>query len=309
MSALTPNFFLVGPPKCGTSSLFYWLADHPQVTTTSRKEPFVLMDEGHPLALGSTSEKKSSRLYDGLMDAASSHFPVRIDGTTHYFYQNAARRWLTDHPETRACVVLRNPADRALSSFRFTQQNLSRVGPKYDELDYVERVLSGGSVSPDICSDSRSAYVLDRDIVYGYYAQHLRAWFKAIGRDRVTVIRFDDLRSRPAQTIRSLAASLGIHPDFYSRYDFTPRNATVSIRFPRVHRLARRVAVALQGSGVLRTLAGRVYYRAQQAAPESRRDSGRFAEARAALIDHYTDHNMALEDLLDIDLRAWRGAS
>jgi hypothetical protein len=44
-----PNLVIAGAPKCGTSSLFYWLADHPQACGSTVKETFYLMDEEHPL--------------------------------------------------------------------------------------------------------------------------------------------------------------------------------------------------------------------------------------------------------------------
>jgi hypothetical protein len=44
-----PNLIIGGAPKCGTSSLFQWLADHPEVCGSRVKEIFYLMDRDHPL--------------------------------------------------------------------------------------------------------------------------------------------------------------------------------------------------------------------------------------------------------------------
>ena len=63
-----PNFVIGGAPKCGTSSLFSWLADHPQVCGSSVKEPFFLMDEGNPML------RKACNVHDHGIEAYSSFF-------------------------------------------------------------------------------------------------------------------------------------------------------------------------------------------------------------------------------------------
>jgi len=47
---MIPNLFIVGAPKCGTSSLFDWLIQHPDVRGSSIKEPFFFTDTTHPLS-------------------------------------------------------------------------------------------------------------------------------------------------------------------------------------------------------------------------------------------------------------------
>ena len=46
---MLPNVAMVGVPKCGTTSVFSYLADHPEVCQSSEKETYFLMDKGHPL--------------------------------------------------------------------------------------------------------------------------------------------------------------------------------------------------------------------------------------------------------------------
>ncbi len=44
---ITPNLFIAGAPKCGTSSLYFWLSDHPEVCASTPKEPFYFIDKGY----------------------------------------------------------------------------------------------------------------------------------------------------------------------------------------------------------------------------------------------------------------------
>ncbi|MCP5333794.1 MAG: hypothetical protein H7A13_10650, partial [Pseudomonadales bacterium] len=44
-----PNLIIAGAPKCGTTSLFDYLVQHPQVGGSSVKETCYVMDRGYPL--------------------------------------------------------------------------------------------------------------------------------------------------------------------------------------------------------------------------------------------------------------------
>src|ERR687897_821943 len=76
-----PNFFIVGAQKAGTTSLYYYLKQHPQVYMSPRKEP---------------------------------HF---FEGMHWDFYRPGRTTLPVSIPEARLIAVLRNPADRAYSNF------------------------------------------------------------------------------------------------------------------------------------------------------------------------------------------------
>ena len=39
-----PNFYMIGAPKCGTTSMFHWLSEHPEVCTSHPKETYFFAD-------------------------------------------------------------------------------------------------------------------------------------------------------------------------------------------------------------------------------------------------------------------------
>src|SRR5690606_29284173 len=116
-----------GMPKSGTSSLFYWLDEHPLIQGASPKETFFFMDDSHPL-----SGRHGLSFGRNGVESYSSFFPDRkedsllIEATTHYFYQRTARDYLSSLQKKPLIVMLlREPANRILSSFRFTRDNLA----------------------------------------------------------------------------------------------------------------------------------------------------------------------------------------
>jgi hypothetical protein len=105
-----PNFFIIGAPKCGTTSLADWLSKHPQVFMSPDKEPmFFNTDFGN-------QKTKSFPAYESLYkDARAEHFAV---GEASTFYLNsklAVEKILRYQPDAKFIVLLRKPQEMIVS--------------------------------------------------------------------------------------------------------------------------------------------------------------------------------------------------
>lgn len=259
-----PNLIIAGAPKCGTSSLFNWLVDHPDVCGSSVKETFFLMDEENPL------RRKACNFHDHGLAAYSDFFPdcsardkVVVEATTHYLYQQTAREVLASlATEPKIIFVLRKPSDRVYSSFSYTRNNLGRVTgdlsfPEF--LRLAESDPAGGALKGLF---GPSGYVLARDIQYSRYVEFLLAWRKCVGAGRMRILLFEEMSTDPRRMVEGLCIWLGINPSFYDGYDFAARNQTVGVRSPRLQRLAITLAGST-GDSKLKRLLKRVYLRLQ----------------------------------------------
>ena len=131
-----PNFLVIGAARSGTTSLYYCLQNHPQVYVTPVLEPRFFAFEGEKVDFNGPGDRLLKRrivtkvedyaaLFDGVIDEiaigevspaylTSQSAPVRIQ---HYI------------PNTKIIAVLRNPVERAISSFRLeVLQGLERAG-------------------------------------------------------------------------------------------------------------------------------------------------------------------------------------
>lgn len=300
-----PTFILGGAPKCATSSVHRWLVTQPGVRGADRKETFYLMDPGHPLAdpvhnLQREGTSGYARLFPGA-DVA----PHRVDSTTHYLYQDAALRVLADLP-TRPKVVflLREPAMRALSSFRFSQQTLGVVDPELDFTSFVELVDSRPELLHRHVKSAGSRFVLARDLSYGRYVDYVERYVERLGRERVLVLLTENLRDRPRETLALLAsfAGLSVEP---SRLVLPERaNETFTMRHPGLHTMATALRTRLRLSPLMREFAKDSYWRIQR-----RDDAGEISERDlrtvATLRRRYEETNRRLGALLDIDVSPW----
>ena len=300
-----PNLILAGAPKCGTSSLFRWLTDHPDVTAGDDKELFYLVDRDSPF------RKPDANIHDHglggygrLFQNADQRCRWRLDGTTHTLYQASAVDVLRRLPEVpQVIVVLRRPADRVFSSFRFTQHNLARFSRPMTFSDFRHLVEQGDDAALQrLVPFARSRYVLQRDVAYSQYVDWLLPWRQAFG-ERLHVLLLEDLKASPVDAVRSLAKDLDLDANFYDTYDFPRSNPTRRPRHPILHRLLRRARPWVPKGRLSVTLYDR-YLRRQSVPlpPPSAQD----LEALEALDRHFAPYDRRLTDAFHLDLSPWR---
>lgn len=304
-----PNLVIGGAPKCGTSSLFKWLADHPEACGSKVKETFYLMDQGHPLL------RKNSNFHRHGLEGYRAHFDrdgspgcrILFEATTHYLYQRTALDVLSSLPEPPQIVfVLRKPSERVYSSFQYSKNNLGNVRRDLSFSRFVEELKRDPlSRAIDECA-GESAYVLRRDIEYSRYIEYVSAWVTRFGRERVHVLLFEELKQEPRAFMQDLARRLRIDPTFYDRYDFPRRNETIHVRHPALHRRVRRLNGLLAGAEVagLKSMMKSVYLKAQS----GRTARGKGAADRQTLAEldqEFQPYNQRLADELGLDLSTW----
>lgn len=202
------DFCIIGMPKAGTSSLFQWLAAHPAVEGASPKETFFLMDAEHPLRCrnGVDFLRDGPAGYDKFFSDSAGR-RLRCEATTHYFYQSVARNYLSSLDDPPLIVfLLREPAHRVLSSFRFTQENLGNCDRQLTFDQYVKALLSGeaGCLDRHYSCGGGSLYVAKRELEFANYAHWIDWWQQVFPRNRVEIILFEELRQNPKEVTMRL---------------------------------------------------------------------------------------------------------
>ncbi len=234
-----------------------WLSDHPEICASKVKEPFFLMDKGHPLL---NSQKNVHE--DGL--AGYEHFfdhcpdkKIKIEATTHYIYQRTALRVLSrlDHPP-KVVFLLRNPADRVYSSFKYTKHNLARLPESLSFAEFVQRV-NDGSINK-ICSDPKSLYVIERDIMYSKYNLYIKKWMNKLGKKHIYTVIFENMIKRPKKVLDSITSKIGIEDSFYNDYSFDHVNSSYIPKSRTIHEVFQAIGSFIP-RGIVRTKIKRYY--------------------------------------------------
>jgi hypothetical protein len=270
-----PNFLVIGAAKGGTTSLYHYLRQHPDIYMSPMKEPNYFTDEDQLFGKKSVRTRSEyERLFDGIKDE-------RAIGEATPRYLNAIGgigRIHADLPGVRLIATLRQPADRGYSAYlmRFTDSR---------EWTSAEDVLQPGN------------YQFESGL---YYAK-LRRYFDTFPREQIKVILFDDLIARPQETVRSLYRFLGVDPDFPVDTSIS-FNTTLSPRFVRLTRLFNatanafaRIAPWASGTG-LGTPLRRLLLRKRSPIPPA---------LWRRLTDQYRDDIIATGELIGRDLSHW----
>ena len=277
-----PNLLIAGVPKAGTSSLFSYLVQHPDVCGATRKEVgFFTPDAPDGMA--------------GSLEHYASFFPCTgaaytTEATPRYVYGGrtliaAIQRSL---PAVRILLILREPFERLWSAYTF-QRSLGHIGNESFE-SYVERCERARQEHPDIRAQGHH-----KGFSIGMYGEHVPPWLQAFG-PRTRVVFFDDLRSDPAGLMRGVIGWLGLDRAGLRHVSFNRTNPTVHPRSVALARLmagsrhvARRIVPA---QGRVATL--RAYRRINAAQPPRQPQP----ELVRTVRDLYRSSNRELADAL-----------
>ena len=244
-----PDFFLIGAPKCGTTSLFSWLRHHPD-TFLPKKEPNffspdILDVKGEAGALQSEAE------YLDCLCPPETAGKLTGEATPKYLYSDVARARLAREAERiRLIVLLRNPIDLAVSMHA---QNV-RLG-REPEPDFARAWARDAAAPIDRLTDYR---------FLGRPGVHLQRYLSIFPRDRVLVMLLEEeLQTDPAAAHAKTLKFLGLSPQRLDSY--TAENPRMSYRSTRLQGLSRRarrgtyaalarLGVKRQGTGLLRVV-------------------------------------------------------
>lgn len=202
-----PDFFIVGAPRCGTSSMRYYLGQHPAVFMARGEEPHFF---GTDLASPRFTRDESD--YFELFAQSNGKKRVGEKSVWYLFSKRAASEIRDFQPSARIVVMLRNPVDMLYSlhthHFNYGYENLADFEASLGAEDERRRglCLSGG-----VCS-SENWLFLHREIVK--YAEQLKRYVDAFGWEGVHVVIFDDFVSDTQGVYRSTLRFLGVDPHF-----------------------------------------------------------------------------------------------
>lgn len=127
MNVRLPNFLIVGAVKSGTTSMYHYLREHPQVFMPFVKEPAFLMSDGSEVGVVRSNED-----YCNLFEPATTERAVG-EASTGYLYDSEAPNIILDRlGDIKIIIILRNPIDAAYSLWRH------RVREGGEELSFFE---------------------------------------------------------------------------------------------------------------------------------------------------------------------------
>lgn len=221
-----PFLIIGGVTKSGTTSIFSYLSDHPQVKASALKETRYFLDADYPLPSRQRISRDPLATYLALFVGPSSA-NVAVEATPDYLYSvDSARLIEKTLLDAKLLFVLREPVSRLKSWYRFSQQNgWLDVGVSFSSYVDMQR---GRKV------ENQPQYL--RAWNQGFYAEYLDVFLQTFGPERCALLRFEDLCERPRDCTMALCRFRGLEPSVYENYEFSAENVTQSIRNAAFHR-------------------------------------------------------------------------
>lgn len=218
----SPNLFVVGAPRCGTTSLFAALKQHPDVYASVLKEPHF-----HAPDLPAQPHTVSDPDDYAQLFAAAGDQRIRAEASVWYLYSREAPvRIARHHPDARIVVLLRNPADMAISLYEL----YLRTGNEA-ETDPESALLRAGQTRFATSYFPFGLHYLQ----LMDFATPLARWRACFPGERMRVVLFDEFYRAPEAGFYDLAQWLGIDPD--AAVSFDARRAREAVRMTAMKQL------------------------------------------------------------------------
>jgi len=210
-----PDFLVAGAMKSGTSSLFYYLSQHPRIASPLRKET-------HYFTAGHRAGKRE-RWY-------RAHFPLRWqvgrnrltgEATPGYMFETGIPQRIAEAlPEVRIIVVLRDPAARAISHYHHEVALGREYLPIREAIAIEDERLNRAAAAG---AAGLETYLHASYKARGVYVDQIRRLEAAFPRSRILVLGSGTLFRRPAEALGTALEFLGL--PFEGDYDFARKNS------------------------------------------------------------------------------------
>lgn len=218
---IPPAFLIVGVQKAGTTALYQYLSNHPDIIAPSQKEiDFFWLDHLF---------EKGYSWYEAQFPKQTTFFGKRkisFESCPHYLFSvTAAKRIYEYNPEIKIIIILRNPITRAFSQFqmyqrrRFDTEKNKQSAKKYggDIQKFFEAlnapdfftnfseaieqewkaIQTGGMQAPHLISQ-------------GFYAQQIENYLQFFPRKQMLLLEHQSLKNQTQETLRHVASFLEI---------------------------------------------------------------------------------------------------
>jgi len=213
-----PNFLIVGGAKCGTTSIYRYLKQHPQIFMPEHKEPLFMMSSVYKNLSRkdpryAISERHTVFSFDAYMDLfreVKNEIAIGEASATYLYYHKVSipniHKYLGD---VKIIIFLRNPVDKAYSSYT----HLLRDGAESSSFEkFLEKEEERKRENWDLLNFPKST---------GFYHDQVKAYLDSF--KKVKVCLMDDLKEKSVETIKDLYAFLDVNhyfePDMTTKFN------------------------------------------------------------------------------------------
>ena len=300
-----PNLFVVGAPKCGTTSLYAYLRQHPKIFLADPKEPnHFVFSSNNPYGWQKSHPYWNLDAYLTLFQAADNAHVVGEASTCYSLMPHVPRAIRAHNPDAKILAVLREPVQRAWSMYLYWHQfNPACAHISID--DFRQRFLADDLMTSHERQQAARVKWLRGA---GMYWENLQHFYREFPANQIYLLQYDEFVQQPQASLKKICDFLEVDnfefetgfrenrtavPKFRKLYNFVNLDVDNPVR-----RLAKQVLGRVLPVKKLRDLANRALlsFETSKLLPES---------LVAELSSYYRDDLKRLMDSTGFDSRPW----
>jgi hypothetical protein len=239
MTMKKPNFFIVGAPKCGTTALYSYLGEHPEIfiPDTSGTMETVLggKKELHFFGRDLKFNRPTTEEYLAYFSNVQNEKRVGESSVFYLYSKTAAQEIKEFSPSAKIIAMLRNPIDMLYS----WHSQLLFWGDE-DLSDFKVALQVEGDRKKGLKCPKRHDHPIEcffyRDLAN--FTEQLQRYFTLFDRENIHIIIFDDFKKDVAQTYCETLRFLGVDESFQPEFEVI--NSNKSIRNKALQDFVRR---------------------------------------------------------------------
>jgi hypothetical protein len=286
---MKPNFFIVGTPKAGTTSLYHYLEQHPQIFMSPVKETnYFSYDEIKAQNLFYNEEHICNEdQYKALFREATIEKAIGEASVSYLFYPTVPQKIYRYNPEAKIIIVLRNPVDRGFSHY-LMDKRLGFVNIGYEDI---------------IRNQHLKDYKLyfQQYVLLGLYYEQVKRYIDIFGTSNVKILLYEDIVKQMENVVKEIYAFLNVdvdfNPDIATKHNVysKPKNALIQNLYK--HKRVRSFAKFFFGTTLRTNIRNHFFTRENKPVINE--------NLKSALLKIYSDDILRTGELIGKSLESW----
>lgn len=219
---LLPHFIIIGAQKAGTTSLFYYLSQHPQIIPSIEKEVHFFDGGLNPFVDNYEKGQQWYRAHFPLPQIVGNDFVTGEASPLYMFNPIAPSRIANLIPQVKMIAILRNPTERAISGYFHEKRRGREPLPIMEALQEEDNRMKPILQNQDFKNKNFIHFSYKSR---GLYKEQIERYLKYFSREQILIISSEDFFKEPEINISKVCDFLGIDNKFKCK-DLNPQNVS-----------------------------------------------------------------------------------
>ena len=217
-------FIISGVNKAGTTSLFTWLAAHPEICSPFVKQTFFFLDKEWQKSFGLQAVYDYEKGFEEFENYYRDYKPGthKLDASPEYLYapETPARlcQFLKDK-DGYIIFILRNPVQRFITLYYYGKQQ-TIIPQSMNFADFFE-------ASKNYTANKNTSLIAYET---GFYSKYIERFLQHFNKEQIKIYFFEDMVADAKAFMKNVSSSIGIDETFYYTFNFEAQHKTIALK-------------------------------------------------------------------------------